>query len=361
MIPINKISSDSDCSIDPQNKLSAKLCKKILNDLSENNNRLIDIASQLNRYGIDYPPIYRLLPVIFQRLKESKCLQHLDALNQTKLHKINIESSIAHTLKKNMLERTVEEFTKKDISIILLKGMAFNDYLYSTNSPRLSSDIDILVRPKDKGDAKNILAKFMSLHTSIKKAKFDSLYEDTFVSKNPNQPHIDLHYHLVHPTLFPIESDILWAHSIIHPAYNNEKVRMLSPEHNLIHLALHCLKDLSFINYSLFDALLIINKNQVDIGMAFEIAKKWNASHILYFLLTNLNSTFGERVNSKDLVYQAPNFVSRKIGELIIFHLSNAHIKEKSKHHRFMQVITQLVFSNRKRQAFHHFIEFIKR
>jgi hypothetical protein len=200
----------------------------------------------------------------------------------------------------------------------------------------------------------------MSEYRPKVKHRFDGLYENTFISTEENQPHLDLHYYLAHPTLFPIDTEVLWNSSKMHPYYNDNSIRTLSDEHNLIHLAVHCFKDMSFVNYSLIDAHNLLKSNRLDINEIFKVAKSWNAAGALYLLIDNIRKiTFKLKLNEDEKIFKV-GVLQRNLGKKIIELNEKHNFIDKSVNYRFMQIMSQWLLSNNKKQVIEHFFFYIK-
>ncbi len=313
--------------------------------------------------NIDYiknAKIRRIIPLIYKNFitlnpKHNSLTAYSSFLKET--HRLSV---ISQTLKIQLLKQIIDAFTPHDISIILLKGVAFNYHIYPVAFPRLCSDIDILIKYKDRKKAKEILSKFLTLSIPNKPAKFDNLYEDSFYPMNPNLPHVDVHYCIVHPTLFNIDERILWQDSKPHPFFDVQAIRVLSPEHNLIHLALHSLKDISFFNYSLLDAAELIHQQSADVQRAFSQAKAWNASYACYFLLSCYDKVFDTSVIQSLPAKEQPSYFRRKLGEGLIVLSENTEFPEKGVKHRLFQLMSQLIMTNSLKLTIQHFLKFLR-
>jgi hypothetical protein len=121
---------------------------------------------------------------------------------------------------------------------------------------------------------------------------------------------------------------------------------MLSPEHALIHQALHAYKDMDFSKYNLVDSHEIISVKKPDITNAIKIAKEWGASIPLFCLLKNCTELMGADINKSVLARIKPNTISYYIMvQLIKSEFTQAMGSKKSFRYRVNQVIGQFIFS----------------
>jgi hypothetical protein len=224
-----------------------------------------------------------------------------------------------------------------DIPVILLKGMAFNHYLYDNNAPRGVSDIDILIKPEHKQRFKVVFSELAYVIDVEKKYAFDDLYEQTWRSKN-NQHLIDVHTHLTNPILFDINSEVIWERSKPHPAYSTNNVRVLGAEDTICHLVTHMINDTNFFHYNLIDINKLILKQPIDVSLLEETALKWGVLNATKFVLKSTHDYLASSLIIQDT---QPHFllsIRLKIASLVIKKLFTLDINEKSFIHRLKQL-----------------------
>ena len=234
-------------------RLATVTDSRIYNDTLRN--YAITVFNQLPNYLASQK---RLMALLLHKAKTLNVFEKLTTEVQQLLTLKTQQAVITELGKKDQLNRVLKQFSSNNIAVILLKGSAFSGVLYTNESPRSSSDIDILVKEQDWEQAKNCLRSLMKQENKAIDGVFADLYEVTFKPTNNSGAVVDLHKALVNPILFNINEDDLWKNSVEHPSYNNNRVRMLMPEHALIHQALHAYKDMDFAKYNLVDSYEII-------------------------------------------------------------------------------------------------------
>jgi hypothetical protein len=143
------------------------------------------------------------------------------------------------------LQRIAEAFADTGIGLIALKGVALLGGEYPDFSDREMCDIDLLIRPGDRSRADQALRQ---LGASVRNSppdrpatvreNFEASYSYSAVGIGIA---IDLHTALEWPEAYPLDIERLFHDSRPHPLDELAcaGVRRLSPEHFLLHLALH--------------------------------------------------------------------------------------------------------------------------
>ena len=123
-------------------------------------------------------------------------------------------------------------------------------------------------------------------------------------------------------------------------------VRILAPEHALIHQALHAYTDRDFAKYNLLDSHEIINRLKPHINRTITIAKKWGATTPLYVLLTNCTKIMGTDINPDVLSQTQPNVLTRLSVEKLLTSPFVQPLKgRKSLRYRLNQISSQFIFT----------------
>ena len=309
-------------------------------------------------FGLD-----RAINTLNQLAEYAKVHQRIISLLNTKAHKLAIydgltkqtkqilllgtqQGIITELAKTKQLNQILDALLAENIPVILLKGVAFSNTLYSSDAPRTSNDIDLLVKKEHWLKATTAVETIMNPLVRDKKDVFDDLYESSFLPKEQIGAALDLHVSLVHPELFSIEEKSLWGSSVKHPNFNNELIKQLSPEHTLVHQAIHAFKDMNFCKYNLLDSHEVINKLNPNIAQTIKISKEWGASIVLFHLLKNCIRIMGTKIDEQLLEQVKPNvFVQGMAGKLLSSPFAQPSGKRKSLRYRLNQFLSQFIFT----------------
>jgi hypothetical protein len=292
----------------------------------------------------------RIIPLLNDKAHKLAIFNGLSAESQNILTAATQQGVVTELAKKQQLNTIITTLSAHEIPLILLKGGAFAEVLYSSQAPRTSNDLDILIHKNYWHEAVSLIKEIMNYTEKPQPDVFGDLYELSFIPKGNMGAALDLHASLIHPLLFKIDEEQLWESSIKHPSYNNKLVRMLSPEHALIHQALHAYKDMNFGKYNLVDSHEIIMTQKPDIKKTILISKEWGASTPLFALLKNCTEIMGSDIENYidgDLLKQIePSLVTYKLMvKLLMSRFSQPIENKKPFRYRINQILGQFVFS----------------
>lgn len=257
---------------------------------------------------------------------------------------------------RNFIDALKVHLEHSDIEILLLKSSAFNGYLYELNAPRGNSDIDILVRKNDVNTLNSELSKVAKKVCNKDKSPFANLYESTWQSKDFKGVFIDVHTSPANPILFPISELDLWCDSLAHPLYDSKYVKILSPEKNLLQLCLHMFGDYNFLHHSLFDAVVLVSKTEIDIRQLNDVARRWGVSKLVGLLDYALCSIFG-----KDSVSVKKSSYLSSLSTKLYWYLFQTNEKPKTASARLKQLTSQYLLLDNMNRAFLNQIAFLKK
>lgn len=190
-------------------------------------------------------------------------------------NQIKTEIIAKNLSQQSFIRKLLPKIAEKNIKIILLKSSAYNGYIYENSKPRGNSDIDLLVHPKDRETFEEILSELADQHIPIKPKPFEGLYETTWISKLDKALFIDLHYNLTNPIMFNISHNELFKLSLKSPSFNDEHLRILSPEMNYAHCAIHIIGDGYLPHHSVLDAIMLLKKTKISNELLENIALTW--------------------------------------------------------------------------------------
>jgi hypothetical protein len=310
----------------------------------------------------DYIKVHqRLLP---QLNAKAQLLGIFDQLTQhtKQLLVQNVQQGIITELAKSkQLKQILEVLAAHDIPVILLKGVAFSKLLYTSDAPRTSNDIDLLVKKEQWQQAQTAIGTIMAYAQKTMPDVFGDVYEISFKPLSKIGNPLDLHNALTHPGLFNITERALWQNSVIHPYFNDANVRTLSPEQSLIHQAIHAYTDMNFCKYNLLDSHEIISTLKPDIALTIEIAKEWGASVSVYYLLKNCIDIMGSKLDARILHNIRPSRFRLYVADkLLASKFAQPTATKKPIRYRINQVLSHFVFTASVKKASNFQWMFIK-
>jgi len=289
------------------------------------------------------PKLERLYALIYQNASARKQLDYFDVTTQALLKKTTYATVADIAVKRSFIQQLVPLLEDNGISIILLKGMAFNDDLYPAFAPRGTSDIDILIKPDDNEKFTLMLAELARPVAVDSDQPFDGLYEKSWVVKASANQFIDVHTHLTNPLLFEIDSTALWQTSAVHCAYQSENVRVMNDENTCAYLLTHMINDTNFYHYNLIDLHEIVAKGQLSALKLKSVVKEWGVSKAYCYV-----QQIGKKHLLTDTNLQAGFFHSnRQMTGLRWFFINRVMLidtQEKSVLQRVQQLLTYFLF-----------------
>lgn len=298
-------------------------------------------------YLSDYAKVHqRLIPLLLAKARKLGVFDQLTEQTKQLLIKGTQQGVITELAKAKQLKEILEVLTTHDIPVILLKGVAFNNVLYTSDAPRTSNDIDLLVKKEHWQQAQAAISDTMIYSQKTMPDVLGDEYEISFKPLSKVGDALDLHIALTHPGLFNISEQALWQNSVIHPYFKVSKVRMLSPEHALIHQAIHAYTDMNFCKYNLLDSHEIINTLKPNIALTIETAKAWGASVSFYYLLKNCIYIMSSTIDVQLLKDMQPSrFKQYVANKLLASKFAQPTTTTKPVRYRINQILSHYVFA----------------
>ena len=215
-----------------------------------------------------------------------------------------------------------------NIDLIPLKGIAlilqYPDYI----SERMLTDIDVLVDKRKIRDAEEILKKNRYIYETTNKATHITYYK-------PGHLPIEIHWDLVNylnplqKYAFGIRLDDIWE-KMQRMSVDSLKFNLMCPEHMIIHLSMHMIKEFHISKKWINDIKLLIKKEKtIDWSRLVKTAQMWGCIpcvyHALKVILTDNEHLIPESIMKKAASYKFPfwhNWLLNRISrELSIRHL----------------------------------------
>lgn len=324
-----------------------RFCRGVKSGSAYTRDETVELRKALATIGDVSNPVRQLLPILYRNLKTSGLFDKLDIDIQHLIKNSAMVLIAREAASQRWLQQTIESFKGSNIPIILLKGAAFSGYLYSEEAPRPGVDVDILVKGKDFDKACSVLQQTMEplIIDKDRPATHESLFERVFVPNSPSKPTVELHRGLTNPYIFNIDEDALWLASEPHCKYYDESVRVLSPNHTLLHLAVHGFRDLEFCSHGLLDVDKMVSLRGINGETLYSEAELWGAKGVLYHLLANSQQIMGTRIPKNLLDRLEPGQLAKQL-QLSV--LERTSIKpENTSALRMTQLWSQLIFPDK--------------
>jgi hypothetical protein len=258
----------------------------------------------------------------------------------TETQKVQFNATKMAIIATNLKQQTfiksfARELESHSITVILLKSSGLNGYLYPNQHCRGNSDIDLLIRSKDREQFEELLSNVAYPHQKTDSQPFDGLYEQTWISKKDPTLFIDVHTELTNPKLFTISNENIFSLSMEHPIYNTPAIRVMDPLHNFIHSALHIFGDGYLPHHSLVDAALIYKKGTINWKSLEGVSDSWGCLNITKLLFKEIGSTMNiKNVVKGEVVYS----LRLKLGRYIL----NKQYPVKSRRRKLQQAFLQI-------------------
>ncbi len=234
-----------------------------------------------------------LLPLVLRGVSRAGLRGHLSDNCRRRLEAGRLQQVAMVDRHRTWLTQLESRLVKAELQIVLLKGAAFSGTVYPHDLPRGAADIDFLVKKSDFEKVCRMLAKDATHQAewSKRKVSFRVDYERGFLFGDTVPFIVEVHRGLTNPIIFSIDELALWEKSRPHPDFASEQVRVLSPEDNILHLAVHGYRHLDVMNHNLMDAHELICGQDPDWQVILHQAGVWKAKGALYLLLKTARQT----------------------------------------------------------------------
>ena len=261
---------------------------------AEQNKSALHEIENLSRQDRNF--ITPLLPLIYNNIKGTDIWEELSEENKSLVKTVYRQTIAADMQNQQQLQQILEQLDKAKIQVVMLKAAAFSGTIYPQNAPRLGVDLDFLVDKQKLKEASDILAMHSESKVPLKNRRhsYQKSFEQTFFidRQNSGQIILELHSNFFHDGIFPDPPQSFWKRSHPHPSYPMKNVRILSPEDNLVHLAIHAFGNLSYVHHNLLDAHELLSKYDIDWEALARSAQEMSAQKTLFALLSNTRKIF---------------------------------------------------------------------
>jgi Uncharacterised nucleotidyltransferase len=201
-------------------------------------------VAELARADLDWHQLatasyaHGIAPLIFYSLQQSGVIRLVPAAAAQTLRDSYYGNAARNSLLYDQLRNVLEAFIEAKIQVIVLKGAALAETVYSNRALRPMSDIDLLVRKIDLAQVETKLLDLgYRLDASTKEHRRKHDYH--FVFAKSGDIKIEIHWHLQRPVApFRIDIDGLWERAQ-RTTLAGVDALALSPEDLLLHLCQH--------------------------------------------------------------------------------------------------------------------------
>jgi len=221
---------------------------------------------------------------------------------RTRLRSAWLAAERQHLLASKALREIVDAFGTAGIETILLKGPALAAEYYAEPAARPYTDLDVLVRRRDRNSAMEVLERLGYAHGSPGRSlgyELEHAPAAYFVSRDGARLPVDLHWECVaHPggrRATDLVAEEIWSRAVPAPAWG-AAARVPATEDLLVYLAAHLA-----VHHSLagmlwqLDVAIVLERHgaALDWDAVTARATRWRAAAALYFALRAVELALG--------------------------------------------------------------------
>jgi hypothetical protein len=285
-----------------------------------------------------------LLPLVLRGVSKRGLRKHLSENGRRRLEAGRLQQVATVDRHRRWLAQLESRLIKEELRIVLLKGAAFSGTVYPDDAPRGAADIDFLVKKDDFEKVCRMLAE-EAVHQSQwlkRKVSFSVDYERGFLLEETVPFIVEVHRGLTNPFVFAIDESGLWNSSVPHPNFASERVRVLSREDNILHLAVHGYRHLDVMNHNLVDVHELICGGDPDWQRLLGKAEQWKAKGALHLLLKTANKILETPVPEDVLQALKPGKTAELAADAVYRYKNKYRLHYGQPSYRVVQLLGQL-------------------
>lgn len=221
--------------------------RQVLIECARPNSDDDDLADLLSA-GVDWGRLTKaaarhgLIPLLLRRLKAlPEGLAPVEVL--TPLRRAETAALAVNQLMYEELARIVEALDGRTVPSLVLKGPALAATIYSDRDTRLFNDLDLMIRDKDWGDALEVLVAlgyrpegWAGPELPPRLDLNDALDHDMWFTRPGVR--VELKLDLLELGIrMRVPDDVWWSSRLV--THRGMRIRVLGPEHQLLHLCVH--------------------------------------------------------------------------------------------------------------------------
>jgi hypothetical protein len=230
----------------------------------------------------------RLTPLIYMQLLERNQHQKLPPAFLRELRQDYASALKTAARQEQAAGQVIKSLHQAGIDFLLLKGADLRIRLYGDASLRPMSDLDLLISSGDISRARSLLENLgFSLESTCVDPRpgFRQAFRNElhFLPPSAGSLMVDVHWELTGPDHFyRLSFEPLWNKSVLLD-FQEIPVRVLSPEHALIHLCLHTFSEESLIH--LIDLALALRTFSISWPYLLDQVKHFRCQAPVYRIL----------------------------------------------------------------------------
>jgi hypothetical protein len=243
---------------------------------------------------------------VYYQLKKLSLLDSLPPQINRKLKDRLLSSAAFNIIQLEKLARLAKKLSQQKVPLMILKGAALCDTVYPHIGLRTFCDIDILIHKKDIQKVMGVLTQldYSISHTHARH------HFTAYPESNHSLP-LEVHWDLVNEAspfqkyAFRLCLEKFWQDAMSFEFKESEAL-WLSPEHQLIYLSVHMLKEGYSNRKWLVDLYYLLKffRGGIDWNKLFEESEKYQVKRPLYYALSTLDEIFHVSEMNGDLLSQ---------------------------------------------------------
>ncbi len=243
---------------------------------------------------------------VYYQLKKLSLLDSLPPQINKKLENRFLSNAAHNIIHLESLARLAKKLNKKKVPLMLLKGAALCDTVYPHIGLRTFCDLDILIHKKDIQKVTRVLEQLDYSISHTHAQHHFTAYQES----NHSLP-LEVHWDLVNEAspfqkyAFQLCLEKFWQDAMSFE-FGETEALWLSPEHQLIYLSIHMLKEGYSSRKWLVDLYYILQffRGGIDWNKLFEESEQYQVKRPLYYALSTLDEIFHISETNGDLLSQ---------------------------------------------------------
>ena len=232
--------------------------------------------------------------VVYYNLKKTSLLNLIPSQINRKLERLFLSNTACNINHLENLAQLIQKLKQEKIPVIILKGAALCDTVYPHTGIRAFCDLDILIHKKD---IPKVIKTLKQLDYSI--SHTHAQHHFSAFKKSGRTLPLEVHWNLVNDAspfqkyAFKLSLDKLWQEAVPLEISGAEAL-WLSPEHQLIYLSVHMLKEGYSNRKWLLDIyyLLEFYRGKMDWQKLLADCREFQTTRPVYYALSTLDELF---------------------------------------------------------------------